>query len=81
MSFISWILVGALAGWIASKIMDVRGQGCFTNVGVGIVGGLLGGFLVRLVGGGSLRGFGLYSVLVATLGAVLFIWVVRKLRK
>jgi len=66
-----WILLGALAGWIASMIMGRNAQmGALANIVVGIVGALIGGFLMNALGAPGVSGFNLYSVLVAIGGAV-----------
>ena len=68
---IGWILVGLIAGWLAGKIARGRGFGCITDIILGLVGSLLGGFIfekVGLFGGGFL-----YSLAAATLGAVLLV--------
>lgn len=74
---IVWIVVGGLAGWVASKIVGTdKSQGLLGNIVVGILGALVGGFLVQLLGGTGFTGFNLWSFLVALLGAVilLFLW-------
>jgi uncharacterized membrane protein YeaQ/YmgE (transglycosylase-associated protein family) len=74
---IVWIVIGGLAGWVASKIVGTDGsQGIIGNIVVGIVGAFLGGFLVGLIGGTGFTGLNIWSFLVALLGAVvlLFIW-------
>lgn len=81
MGFISWIIVGALAGGIAGKLMGQERQGCLVNIVVGIIGGFLGGFLVELIGGTGVTGFNLWSLCVAVIGAVVFIGIVRLLRR
>lgn len=74
MSVLMWILFGALAGWIASIIKGKNAQmGAFANIGVGIVGAMIGGFIVALLGGDGVNGFSLWSLIVATGGAVLFL--------
>ncbi|HUC96315.1 MAG TPA: GlsB/YeaQ/YmgE family stress response membrane protein [Candidatus Saccharimonadales bacterium] len=77
MGIISWIVLGGIAGWIASLIAGTNArQGLLGNIAVGIVGGLLGGFILSLFGVNGITGFNLYSLLVALLGAIilLFIW-------
>ena len=70
-----WILLGALAGWIASMIMGRNAQmGALANIVVGIVGALIGGFLMNAMGAPGVTGFNLYSVLVAIGGAVVLLW-------
>lgn len=79
---IAWIIVGALAGWIASIIMRTDAeQGAFANIIVGIVGAILGGFLVRLVTGtNTATGFNIGTILTAILGAVVLLAIVKMFR-
>ncbi|MFZ2125735.1 MAG: GlsB/YeaQ/YmgE family stress response membrane protein [Candidatus Saccharimonadales bacterium] len=76
MGIISWIILGGIAGWIASMIAgtDAR-QGLLGNIVVGILGGLVGGFALNMFGGEGVTGFNLYSLLVALLGAVILLWI------
>ena len=74
---IVWVVVGGLAGWIASKIVGTdKSQGLAGNIIVGILGALVGGFIVGLLGGEGFTGFNIWSFLVSLLGAVilLFVW-------
>jgi len=76
-SIITWIVIGGLAGWVASLITGTdKSQGLLGNIIVGIVGGLLGGFIFGLLGGAGFTGFNLWSFVVALVGAVilLLIW-------
>jgi len=75
MSFLGWIIVGLIAGFVASKVVNDRGEGCFLNIALGLVGAMVGGFLMQTLGGAREGGF-LYSTFVAIIGAiiVLFIW-------
>ncbi len=79
MGLLSWIIVGGLAGWIASMIMKTDAQmGIFANIVVGIVGALIGGFVVGMFGvPDPVNGFNIASILVATLGAVILLGVAR----
>ena len=81
MGLISWIVMGLLAGALARFLApgDDR-MGCFATILVGIVGAVLGGVLATLLGFGGFRGFDLYSLIVATLGAVVLLLVVRLFR-
>ena len=81
MGLISWIVMGLLAGALARFLTpgDDR-MGCFATILVGIVGAVLGGVLATLLGFGGFRGFDLYSLIVATLGAVVLLLVVRLFR-
>jgi len=77
MGIIGWIVLGGLAGWLASIIVGTnRQQGLLGNIVAGIIGGLLGGFIFNLLGGSGVTGFNLWSFLVAVVGAiiVLLIW-------
>ena len=79
MGFILWLLIGAVAGWIAGLIMKGGGFGLLGNIVVGIVGGLLGGFLFGLLGfsSGGLIG----SLITAVVGAVVLLWIVGLVKK
>lgn len=74
MSILLWIIVGGIAGWLASLVMHTdASQGILLNVVVGIVGAFLGGFIFSLLGAAPVTGFNIYSVLVATVGAIVLI--------
>ena len=76
MGIIGWIIIGGLAGWVASKIMGTDAQqGIILNIVVGIIGGLIGGFLLGLVGLSGSGGM-IASFLTALVGACLLIWIV-----
>lgn len=80
MGILSWIVFGALAGWIASIIAGRNErQGCLMNIIVGIVGAAIGGWGMSLVGGSGVTGFNLPSFLVAVVGAVVLLVVVNLL--
>lgn len=82
MGILLWILFGALAGWIASMIMGTNAQqGAIANIVIGIIGAVIGGFVMSFFGGSAASGFNLYSLLVAVLGSVILIWVIRVLRR
>ena len=75
-----WIIVGAIAGFLASLVIGSR-QGLIGDIVVGVVGGLLGGFLFNLLGiGGAVTGFNLGSTLVAFVGACILLLLMRGLR-
>lgn len=76
-AIITWVVVGGLAGWVASIITRTDAeQGLLGNIVAGVVGALVGGFIVGLLGGSGFTGFNLWSFIVALIGAVivLFIW-------
>ncbi len=78
MGIIWWIIVGLIAGWLTGKIMGGGGKGALTDIIIGLVGALIGGFVMRLLGFSDAGGM-IYTILVATLGAVLLTWIVRKM--
>lgn len=79
MNFIGWIVLGALAGWLATAIMKEEG-GLIKNILLGVIGALIGGGIVDMLGGSNVTGFNPYSFLVAVLGAVVVIYIVRLVR-
>jgi uncharacterized membrane protein YeaQ/YmgE (transglycosylase-associated protein family) len=82
MNVIFWIVLGALAGWIASMIMGRNAQmGAIANIIVGIIGALIGGFIMNSLGGPGVTGFNLYSVLVAIGGAIVLLFLVGLFRR
>lgn len=81
MGILSWIIVGGLAGILAKWIMGDR-FGCVFTIAVGIVGALIGGFVMGvLFNQGGVNGVNLWSILVATLGAVILLWIARLVRR
>jgi uncharacterized membrane protein YeaQ/YmgE (transglycosylase-associated protein family) len=70
MGIFSWIILGLIAGFIGSKIVDHQGQGFWLNIALGIVGALVGGFLFDLFGAGGVTGLNIYSMVVAVVGSV-----------
>src|SRR5579871_1787358 len=71
MSVIAWIVLGLIAGFIGSKIVNKRGEGMLLDIVLGIVGAIVGGWLFSLFGAGGVSGLNLYSLLVAVVGAIL----------
>jgi uncharacterized membrane protein YeaQ/YmgE (transglycosylase-associated protein family) len=70
MSIIAWIILGLIAGFIASKIVNKQGEGFFLDIVLGIVGALVGGFIFTALGASGVTGFNLYSLIVAVIGAI-----------
>jgi uncharacterized membrane protein YeaQ/YmgE (transglycosylase-associated protein family) len=70
MSIVGWIVLGLIAGFIASKIVTSRGQGFWINIVLGIVGALVGGFLFESLGAQGVTGFNLTSMIIAIIGAI-----------
>jgi uncharacterized membrane protein YeaQ/YmgE (transglycosylase-associated protein family) len=81
MSILSWILLGLIAGFLGSKIVNRHGEGIFLDIILGIVGAVAGGYLFSFFGAGLVTGLNLYSVLVATAGAVLVLVVYHGVRR
>ncbi len=78
MGIIGWIVLGGLAGWIASMIMGTnKSMGIVANIVVGIVGALIGGFVFSLIGGAEITGFNLWSLFVAVIGSAILLGVVK----
>jgi uncharacterized membrane protein YeaQ/YmgE (transglycosylase-associated protein family) len=77
MGLIGWIVVGLLAGSLAGVVTGRRQQGCVTKIAVGVIGALIGGALDNAAGGDGIGEFGLRSVLVAAVGAVIFLFVLE----
>lgn len=80
MSILGWIILGGLAGWIASSLTGSR-DGCLMEIVIGIVGAVIGGFAFSLLGGSGVSGLNLWSLFVSVVGAVILIAIVRAVRK
>jgi uncharacterized membrane protein YeaQ/YmgE (transglycosylase-associated protein family) len=80
MSVLAWIVLGLIAGFISSKIVNRRGEGFFLDIILGIVGAVVGGWIMSQLGHRGVTGFNLYSILVATGGAVVVLAVLRLIR-
>jgi uncharacterized membrane protein YeaQ/YmgE (transglycosylase-associated protein family) len=78
--FVWWIIVGLIAGWLAGKIMRGSGFGVIGDILLGIVGAVVGSWLFRFLGFGVRGGF-FYTILIATLGAVVLVALVRLVKK
>jgi uncharacterized membrane protein YeaQ/YmgE (transglycosylase-associated protein family) len=75
MSVLAWIVLGLIAGFIASKIVSGSGQGLLLDMVLGIVGAVVGGYLFAALGATGVTGFNLYSMFVAIVGAAVVLWV------
>lgn len=75
MSVLAWIVLGLVAGFIGSKIVNKRGEGLLLDIVLGIVGAIVGGWLFSLVGAGGVTGLNLYSIFVAIIGSVVVLFV------
>ena len=70
MSILAWIVLGLIAGFIGSKIVNKSGSGLIMDIVLGVVGALVGGFIFNFFGHTGVTGFNIYSMLVAVVGAV-----------
>lgn len=82
MGIILWIIFGGFIGWLASLIMGTNAQqGAFMNIAVGIIGAVLGGVIMSFFGKSDVSGFNLYSFVVALLGAIILVGIVKMVRR
>jgi uncharacterized membrane protein YeaQ/YmgE (transglycosylase-associated protein family) len=82
MSILSWIVLGLIAGFIASKLVNKTGEGILLDIALGIVGAVIGGYLTSLLGiSAGVTGLNIPSLIVAILGAVVFLVVYHALRR
>jgi uncharacterized membrane protein YeaQ/YmgE (transglycosylase-associated protein family) len=79
MGIIAWLVLGLIAGFIASKIVNHTGSGIIMDIVLGIVGALVGGFLFSIFGATGVSGFNIYSMIVAVVGAVVVLWIYHAL--
>lgn len=81
MDIVTWLLLGLAAGWLASAVMGTNSrQGMMMDIILGVIGAFVGGFLMNLFGQSGVSGFNMYSIVVATLGAIALIYMGRVLR-
>ncbi len=71
MGFIAWLILGLIAGFIGSKIVNKRGEGLFLDIILGVVGAMVGGWVFSIFGAQGVTGLNLWSLLVAVIGAIL----------
>jgi len=81
MSFLAWIVLGLIAGFIASKIVNKQGEGFLLDIVLGIVGAVVGGWLFGLMGASGATGVNLYSLLVAVVGAIVVLFTYHLIRR
>jgi uncharacterized membrane protein YeaQ/YmgE (transglycosylase-associated protein family) len=81
MSFIAWIVLGLIAGFIASKIVNKSGEGFLLDIVLGVVGAVVGGYLFQTFGMAGVSGVNLYSILVAVIGAVVVLVIYHAIRR
>jgi uncharacterized membrane protein YeaQ/YmgE (transglycosylase-associated protein family) len=81
MSILAWIVLGLIAGFIGSKIVNKTGEGMLLDIILGIVGAVIGGWLFNRFGAAGVTGLNLYSLLVAVIGSVLFLVIYHAIRR
>lgn len=77
MSILAWIILGLIAGFIGSKLVNKTGEGLVLDIVLGVVGAVVGGFIFNLLGAGGVTGLNLYSLVVAVIGAVVVLVLYR----
>jgi uncharacterized membrane protein YeaQ/YmgE (transglycosylase-associated protein family) len=81
MSVLAWVILGLIAGFIGSKIVNSSGQGLLIDIVLGIVGAVVGGYLFTAIGATGVTGFNLYSIFVAIVGACVVLWLYHALSR
>ena len=81
MSILTWIVLGLVAGFIGSKIVNKSGEGIIFDILLGVVGAIVGGYLFQVFGAQGVSGLNLYSLLVAVVGSVVFLVVYHAIRR
>ena len=81
MSILAWIILGLIAGFIGSKIVNSQGSGLILDIILGIVGSVVGGWLFGMFGGAGVTGLNLYSLLVAVVGAIVVLALFHAIRR
>ncbi len=81
MSFIAWIVLGLIAGFIGSKLVNKTGEGVFLDIILGVVGAVVGGWVFHLFGASGVTGLNIYSLLVAVIGAIVVLVVYHAIRR
>jgi uncharacterized membrane protein YeaQ/YmgE (transglycosylase-associated protein family) len=74
MGIIAWLILGLIAGFIASRIVNHTGSGLVMDIILGVIGALVGGFIFSFFGAAGVTGFNIYSMIVAVVGAVVVLW-------
>ncbi len=81
MSILAWIVLGLIAGFIGSKIVNKRGEGVLLDIVLGVVGAVVGGWLFSVFGASGVTGLNIYSLIVAVVGAVLVLVIFHAIRR
>ena len=81
MSFIAWIILGLIAGFVGSKLVNHQGEGIILDIVLGVVGAILGGWIFTRFGAQGVTGLNLYSIFVAIIGAIVFLVAYHAIRR
>ena len=81
MSFLAWIILGLISGFIASKLVNKTGEGVILDIVLGIIGAVVGGWLFSTFGMSGVTGVNIYSMLVAVVGAVVVLIIFHAIRR
>ncbi len=81
MSFLAWIVLGLVAGFLGSKIVNKSGEGLLLDIVLGVIGAVVGGWLFNMFGAPGVSGLNLYSLVVAVVGAVLVLVIYHAIRR
>jgi uncharacterized membrane protein YeaQ/YmgE (transglycosylase-associated protein family) len=81
MSFLAWIILGLISGFIASKLVNKTGEGVILDIVLGIIGAVVGGWLFNTFGMSGVTGLNIYSMLVAVVGAVVVLFIFHAIRR
>ena len=81
MSLIAWLVVGLVAGWIGSMVVNKRGDGLVIDIVLGVIGAFVGGFLFQTFGHSGVTGINIYSIFVAAVGAIAVLLIYHAIRR
>jgi uncharacterized membrane protein YeaQ/YmgE (transglycosylase-associated protein family) len=81
MSLLTWVVLGLVAGFLGSKLINKSGEGFILDIVLGIVGAIVGGFLFNMFGARGVTGLNLYSLFVAVIGSIVFLVVYHTIRR
>jgi uncharacterized membrane protein YeaQ/YmgE (transglycosylase-associated protein family) len=81
MSILAWVILGLVAGFIGSKLVNKTGEGLVLDIVLGIIGAVVGGWVFHFFGAAGVTGFNIYSLIVAVIGAVLVLVIYHALRR
>ncbi|HZS54461.1 MAG TPA: GlsB/YeaQ/YmgE family stress response membrane protein [Bryobacteraceae bacterium] len=81
MSWLAWIILGLIAGFIGSKLVNKKGEGLFLDIILGIVGAIVGGYVFSLFGASGVTGLNIYSLIVAVIGAIVVLLIYHAIRR